>query len=108
MVHVIYSAVGQHIDQPAQCSKAHLGYAIDSTVAKALYVARSSFCIMRMRILLTPYFCRQIADLESVEKVLSRGVTAVLVLHPVGTPHSPLYTFIAYTDETTHASQHVH
>ncbi|TDL27367.1 pali-domain-containing protein [Rickenella mellea] len=53
------SAFGQGINAtPAECTKAHLGYRLDNTVANALHVS-------------------------SLVNILSKGVTAALVLHPI-------------------------
>ncbi|KAH8106714.1 pali-domain-containing protein [Cristinia sonorae] len=52
------SVVGIDHDTDAQCSRTHLGYTFDSTVAKALHV-------------------------NGIEDTISRTLTAVLVLHPI-------------------------
>ncbi|KAJ6547464.1 actin cortical patch SUR7/pH-response regulator pali [Mycena capillaripes] len=52
------SIIGINHDTPAQCSKPHLGYTFDSTVAKALHVS-------------------------GFENLISKTLTAVLALHPV-------------------------
>ncbi|KAJ7452522.1 pali-domain-containing protein [Mycena galericulata] len=52
------SIIGINHDTAAECSKAHLGYTFDSTVAKALHVS-------------------------GFENLISKSLTAVLALHPV-------------------------
>jgi len=52
------SIVGINHDTPAECSKRHLGYTFDSTVSEALHVS-------------------------GLENDISKGLTAVLALHPV-------------------------
>ncbi|KAJ7489811.1 pali-domain-containing protein [Mycena galericulata] len=52
------SIIGINHDTAAECSKTHLGYTFDSTVAKALHVS-------------------------GFENLISKSLTAVLALHPV-------------------------
>lgn len=81
------SAAGHSFDEPAQCSKAHLGFTIDSTVAQALCVNSLISTLKSTNHEL--HLCRHA---QGIENDISHAVTAVLVLHPIGMSYLAVYS----------------